>query len=257
MFIDAHAHLNDNRLIAKADEIVASMANDGLSAIINAGYDRKSCEDSLTLAGKYDRVYATLGIHPHDAKYARKEDYDFFAENSANPKVVAIGEIGLDFFYNHSDRETQAKVLAEQLELADSLRLPVVFHLRDAYEQFLKIIGDNKRYLNSGGLLHCYSGSREMAEIFSRKYDFYFSFGGAITFKNADKSDIIKAVPLKRLLLETDCPYMTPEPHRGKLNYPKYVSLVAQKIASILELPIEEIGRITSENTKSLFERLA
>jgi len=256
MFIDVHAHLNDRRLAPQADAIVSNMEEDSLLAIINTGYDRPSSELGLALASKYPNVYTTLGIHPHDAKDAKAKDFDYFRENANNPKVVAIGEIGLDFYYDHSDRAVQKEVFVQQLELADALGLPVVFHLRDAFAEFEKIIAQNKCYLNNGGLLHCYSGSKEMAQVFSKKYDFYFSFGGAITFKNAKKEDIINSIPRERLLLETDCPYMTPEPHRGKVNYPKYIVLVAQKLAIVLNLPIQEVARITENNAKTLFKRL-
>jgi len=256
MFIDVHAHLNDPRLAPQADAIVSAMAQDNLLAIINTGYDRYSSELGVELASKYPNVYTTLGIHPHDAKDAEASDYGYFQANASNPKVVAIGEIGLDFYYDHSARAVQAKVFAEQLELADSLGLPVVFHLRDAFAEFERIVTENKHYLNNGGLLHCYSGSKEMAQVFSKRFDFYFSFGGAITFKNAKKDEIVKAVPKERLLLETDCPYMTPEPYRGRLNYPKYVALVAQKMANMLNLPAQEVARITTTNAKTLFKRL-
>ena len=255
MVIDSHAHLNDERLIESVDEIVADMTKDNLSAIITVSYDRKSAEQGLALAQKHNNIYTTLGIHPHDSRLACKEDYDYFVDNAQNPKVVAIGEIGLDYYYDLSDREVQKKVMVEQLELANEVNLPVVFHLRDAYQDFIQIIKENKHLINNGALLHCYSGSLELVDIFNL-YDFYYAFGGAITFKTAKKDQIIRRVPKERLLIETDCPYMAPVPYRGKLNYPKMVNLVAQKIAHSLQIPLNEVERLTVENTKRLFKKL-
>ncbi len=254
--IDTHTHINDKRLITHADTIVADMPKDNLDEIINVGYDYTSSKVSVELADKYDRVFATVGIHPHDAKLASTEIYDWFSKISTHKKVVAIGEIGLDFYYDHSPREIQQRVFLEQLELAHSLKLPIAIHLRDAYQLMLQLLKDNKKYLEYGYVLHCYSGSKEMLIEFA-KLDAFFSFGGAITFKNARKKpDIIRATPINRLLLETDCPYMTPEPHRGKLNYPKYVNLVAHKVAEYTDLSYEDIDRITTKNAKDLFQKL-
>lgn len=256
MLIDTHAHLNDPRLFAQAHDIIGSMKEDNLEALINVGYNYASSKDSYDLAQKYDNVYAAVGIHPHDAKTADKGAYDYFSSASANNKIVAIGEIGLDFYYDHSPRDIQQKVFLEQLELAHSLKLPVIIHLRDAYQLMLNLLIENKQKLAFGGALHCYGGSVEMLREFD-KLDLYFSFGGAITFKNAvNKPNVVKATPLDRLLLETDCPYMTPVPHRGKLNYPKYINLVAEKAASFTGLPLQKIEEITTKNAKTLFKKI-
>ncbi len=255
MLIDSHAHLNDKRLLSELDQIIADMPKDNLEAIVNVGYDLASSKLSVDIA-KHDRVFAAVGIHPHDAKDAGQEAYDFFAQSARNKKVVAIGEIGLDFYYDYSPREIQQKAFLEQLELADSLSLPVIIHLRDAYQIMLELLKQNKPKLKNGAILHCYSGSAEMMREYA-KLGLYFSYGGAITFKNAvEKPRIVAETPIEKILLETDCPYMTPEPHRGRLNYPKYVSLVAQKVALYTNKPYEEIIEITNKNTKELFQKM-
>lgn len=255
MLIDSHAHLNDKRLLPELEKIIADMPKDNLEAIINVGYDLESSKLSVDIA-KHNGVFAAVGIHPHDAKDAGQEAYDFFTQSARNKKVVAIGEIGLDFYYDYSPRDVQQKVFLEQLELADALSLPVIIHLRDAYQVMLELLKQNKTKLKNGAILHCYSGSAEMMREYA-KLDLYFSYGGAITFKNAvEKPRIVAETPIEKILLETDCPYMTPEPHRGRLNYPKYVGLVAQKAALFTNRTYEEIIGITARNTKELFQRM-
>ena len=250
MIIDTHAHLNDERLLPLVPEIVASMADKGLEAIINVGYDRPSSEKALELAESYDSLYAVVGIHPHDAKTATQDDYLYFEKLSAHKKVLAIGEIGLDFYYDLSDRDVQKKVFIEQLELANSLKLPVVMHVRDAYGLAYEILKEHNSWLNYGGILHCYAGSLEMLPQFM-DLGLHVSFGGVVTFKNFGKADVIKAVPKDRLLLETDCPYMTPVPFRGKTNLPEYVSLVRDKIQEWRDdINVEEV---TTLNAKRFF----
>lgn len=253
MIIDSHAHLNDKRLLDYVDEIVSNMHKDNLKAIINVGYDRQSSESSYNLARLHKNIYATVGIHPHDSKLATKCDYDRFALLSKEEKVVAIGEIGLDFYYDFSPKAVQEKVFLEQLDLAYNLQMPVVIHLRDAYQLMYKLLKENKHKLEHGAVLHCYSGSKEMLIEFA-KLDLYFSFGGAITFKNAtDKPSIIRAMPLERLMIETDCPYMTPHPHRGKINFPKYANLVSDRLSEILGIDREQLEDITLKNTERFF----
>ncbi len=250
MLFDTHAHLNDERLLPELATIANDMAKDNLACIVNVGYDRKSSEVAFDSSQNYDGIYCAVGIHPHDAKLATQADYDYFSSVSSNKKVLAYGEIGLDYYYDLSERSVQQAVFCTQLELAHSLKLPVIIHLRDAYQDMQRLIEDNKHYLHNGVVIHCYAGSAEMLKVFN-KYDSYYSFGGAITFKNANKGDIVKAVPLDRLLLETDCPYMTPVPFRGKTNYPKYVKLVAEKMAEFL--PIVDIEAVTTANAKEFF----
>lgn len=256
MIIDTHAHLNDEKLLPRADEIHSALKENGLLAVINVGYDRKSSETCVNLAADFHRYYATVGIHPHDSRLARQDDYDRFAVLAQQKKVVAIGEIGLDFYYDLSPRDIQERVFVEQMELAQSLKLPVVIHLRDAYAPMLRLLKENKNKLEYGFLLHCYSGSAEMLYEYARLGG-YFSFGGAITFKNAtDKPNVIKSAPPDKILVETDCPYMTPTPFRGKTNEPKYVNLVVDRLAEILGQEREEVISVTTNNARTFFKKL-
>lgn len=256
MIIDTHCHLNDERLAPEADEIAKGLYSQGIESIICVGYDMPSSEAAVKLAEAHGNVYAAIGIHPHDAVTADYDKYERLATLSSSNKVVAIGEIGLDYHYDLSPRAIQKGAFAEQIELADVLGLPIALHVREAYEDSRQILFENRRYLNNGVLLHCYSGSSEYVKIFG-ELDAYFAFGGAITFNNAKHNiEALKTVPLDRLLLETDCPYMTPVPHRGKANKPEYISYVADKAAEVLEISREELERITTENAKRLFTRM-
>lgn len=251
--IDTHVHLNDERLSPHIDEIVGNMPLDGISALINVGYDIPSSELALSQAERYDGVYCAIGVHPHDASTYDASAEEFLVKASASNKCVAIGEIGLDYYYDLSPRETQKEVFVRQLDLAHSLKKPVVIHLRDAYGDMLPLLKANKDKLEYGILLHCYSGSLELLKEFS-KLGAYFAYGGAITFKNAtEKPSIVRATPMDRLLLETDCPYMTPVPYRGQTNYPRYVSLVRDRVADILSLDAREIDEITTANARRFF----
>jgi TatD DNase family protein len=248
--IDTHAHLNDGRLLPQAESIAAAMDADGLSRIINVAWDVASAETAVNLAGHFEPFYAVVGIHPHEAKNADRQAYDKLISLAGHPKTLAYGEIGLDFFYDLSERDVQKRVFIEQLEIAHGLKLPVVVHLRDAYGEMLSILKEKRSDLAYGLVLHCYSGSEEMVREFSR-FDAYFSFGGAITFKNANKEPVLRAVPADRLMLETDCPYMTPVPYRGQTNYPRYIALVAEKLQSMF--PERDIAALTTENARRFF----
>lgn len=256
MLIDTHAHINDDRLFPRAREIHDGLADNGLERVINVGYDENSSIRALDLSRDYDKFYAAVGLHPHDAKLAGIDFYDKLTEWSREEKCVAIGEIGLDFHYDLSPRDVQARVFIDQLRLAYEVKLPIIIHLRDGYGLMRDILKENEKYLEYGFLLHCYSGSGEYAEELVN-LGAYFAFGGAVTFKNAtEKPDIIRAIPKDRLLLETDCPYMTPVPFRGKDNEPKYVSLVATKVAEILNISREEVEKITTLNARKFFGKL-
>jgi TatD DNase family protein len=254
--IDTHCHLNDERLLGDAERIVNDFGSDGIECAVCVGYDLPSSVQAVALARKYADVYAAVGIHPHDSKDATEQAYAAIAALCEFEKTVAVGEIGLDYFYDFSPRDVQKEVFIKQLELAHSLKLPVVLHVRDAYEDTRDILFQNQNLLSDGVVLHCYSGSAEMVKIFDR-LDVYYSFGGAITFKGAKHNvEALSAVPENRLLLETDCPYMTPVPFRGKTNEPKYIGLVAEKAAQVRGLTLERLKEITACNTKALFKRL-
>ncbi len=256
MIIDSHCHLNDSDLAPFADNIVCDFANDGLIAAINVGFDIPSSKLAVEQANKYNNVFAAIGMHPHDSRLMADSDYDLLRDLAKNEKVVAIGEIGLDYHYNLSPRDIQRDVFEKQIILADELKLPIILHVREAYEDTREILENNKQYLNNGVLLHCYSGSAEMVKVFD-KYDCYYAFGGAITFKNAKHNlESLKAVRTDRLLFETDCPYMTPVPFRGQMNEPKYINLVLDKASEILEMDRDELAKISVNNTLSLFKKM-
>ncbi len=256
MIIDTHCHLNDERLAPEADAIAEGLLSHGIESAICVGYDMPSSEEAVRLAEKHKNIYAAIGIHPHDAVTADYDAYERLATLSSSKKVVAIGEIGLDYHYDLSPRAIQKGALSEQIELADTLGLPIALHIREAYEDARRILFESRKYLNNGVLLHCYSGSAEYVRIFG-ELDAYFAFGGAITFNNAKHNiEALKAVPRDRLLLETDCPYMTPVPYRGKTNRPEYICYVAKKAAEVLGADVTEIENITAENAKRLFVRM-
>ncbi len=256
MIVDTHCHLTDEILFPDAENIIGNMHEDGLSALVCVGYDLPSSVGSFDLALAHKDVYAAVGMHPHDSRLATKEMYDKFAEMATNEKVVAVGEIGLDYHYDLSPRDVQKKVFAEQIDLADSLTLPVILHIREAYEDARQILADNKNKLKNGVLLHCYSGSAEMVKVFN-KFDAFYSFGGAITFKNAVHNlEALAAVPREKLVFETDAPYMTPVPFRGKPNQPKLINLVVDKAAEVLSVDRNILVEESTQNAKTLFNRL-
>ena len=253
--IDTHAHLEDDRLIADADQIVADFANDGLDFVINNSCNLESMQKVYALAQKHAKLYCTVGMHPHDAKQFDGKFVDLMKQFAQSDKVVAVGEIGLDYYYDLSDRQTQKDVFANQIEIADQLGLPLTLHIRDAYGDAQDILEAQKRYLNNGVLWHCYSGSAEFARQMAKK-GHYFAFGGAITFKNANKDEVIKAVPIDQVLSETDCPYMTPVPFRGKTNYPKYVRYVVEKLAATYGVGFEQMEQVILQNCKRIFTKI-
>lgn len=252
MLFDSHAHYEDDRFDEDRHEVLSSVYNSGVRYILDAASDIESAAKIISLTQKYSFIYAAVGVHPHNVVHADDNTLSALLEFSADSKVVAVGEIGLDYYYDNSPRELQKLWFAKQINMAKGLNKPIVVHNRDAHEDIMKII-KNEKASEIGGVFHCFSGSREMA---ARLLDenFYISIGGPVTFKNARKIiDVVEYVPLERLMIETDCPYLTPEPHRGKRNDSGYVRLVAEKIAEIKDISFEEIARITTENAKRLF----
>ena len=247
MFVDAHAHLDDPIIAPREEEALAAAKAAGVGVIVNASSDLASSEASVALAARRNEVYAVVGVHPHEAKTYSEEVEARLKELCKDKKVVAFGEIGLDYHYDLSPRDQQKQVLEREIRLAAELSLPVVFHVREAYEDFNAIIERNKKYLTHGVLLHCYSGSAELAKYYVKHFDAYFSFGGALTFAK-HKDEVLAVIPKDRLLLETDCPYMTPVPFRGTPNEPKNIPLVAAKMAELKGLSAQEIERVTTEN---------
>ncbi len=252
MIIDTHAHLSDERLIGRIDEIVGGLSGEGIESVFEVGFDLQSSRSAIRLSDKYPQIYAIIGSHPHEAKDFNKEIAAEYVRLASLEKVLAIGEIGLDYYYDLSPRSVQKDVFAQQIEIAYEAKLPIVLHVRDAYQDCLDVLTAYKDKLNKGVLMHCYSSSAEMLKRFD-KFDCYYALGGAITFKNAKKDDVISAIPEDRLLVETDSPYMTPVPYRGQPNEPKYINYVVDKIASVRGIARERVVEITRQNAKRLF----
>lgn len=254
--IDSHLHLDDPKLRDRTDEILRDCEQQGIEFVINNSCDFNSMKEGVRLAEKYDRVFATVGMHPHDSK---NFDETFVAEMTklaAHPKTVAMGEIGLDYFYDLSDRQTQRDVFAAQIELADKFALPVTLHVRDAYGDAWDILRAQKKHLNNGVLWHCFGGSAEFARQ-AAKEGHYFAFGGAITFKNARKEEVIRQVPFDRVLSETDSPYMSPEPLRGRVNTPLNVPIIVGKLAEVYQTDVAAAEAQIRSNTLRLFPKIA
>lgn len=254
MYTDTHAHLQDEKLLQNIETILNTAKENNVTKIICSSYDLSSSEFAVLLAQTHDRVYATVGVHPHDAKNYTPETEQKLKQLCLKNKVVAYGEIGLDYHYNLSPKDIQKQVFLQQLKLASSLNLPVIIHTREAMGDTLEILRNNKSLLNNGGVFHCFNGSAEvLAKINSM--GFYVSYGGAVTFKNANNIvEIVKQTPLDKLLLETDCPYMTPVPHRGEINEPKNIDLIAKKICDIKQITLQELSDITENNVKKIFK---
>lgn len=253
MLIDSHAHLDDERFDKDRDEVIKNFKDNDLELVINVGADLESSKKAVELSKEYGSIYAAVGVHPHDAKDIDSDTLDILKELSKEEKVVAIGEIGLDYHYDNSPRDLQKEWFRKQIKLAKELDLPIVVHSRDASQDVFDIISEESEEGKLRGVIHCFSESVEMAFEYI-KLGFYISLGGPVTFKNAKMpKQVAKEVPLENLLIETDSPYLTPEPHRGKRNEPKNVRYVAETIANIKEISYEKLKNKTNENTKRLF----
>lgn len=252
MLFDTHAHLDDARFDKDRDEVISQCKQDGVGLIMNVGSNIETSVKAIALAKKYEFIYAAVGVHPHDAAEMDEETAGVLAALAENKKVRAIGEIGLDYHYDLSPRDVQKKRFIEQIDLAKQLGLPVIIHDREAHGDVMDIFKKN-RIKEVGGVLHSFSGSAEMA-LECVKLGLCISISGPVTFGNARKTvEAVKQVPLDMLLIETDSPYLTPVPYRGKRNYPGYVRLVAEKIAEIKDISFKEVARQTLENGKRLF----
>lgn len=250
MLFDTHAHYDARRFDSDRHELLASMQQNGVGRILNAGCDLESSRMAIELAHQYDFLYAAVGSHPDDADHVDSALVDTYRELAKEEKVVAIGEIGLDYYYEDVPREQQKKAFRMQMELARELNLPVIVHERDAHGDGLEIVKD---FPDVTGVFHCYSGSLEMARELV-KLGWYVGFTGVLTFKNARKAlEVAENVPLHRIVLETDCPYMAPEPYRGKRCDSTMLPRMAEKLAQLRDKAMEEIEQITWENGCRLF----
>lgn len=253
--IDTHAHL-DMEEFADDLEAIISRANDaGVGKIITVGISVKSSERAIVLAEKYSGVFASVGIHPHDAGNVNKEDIDRIAELAKNPKVVALGEMGLDFYRNYSSREAQVQSLKWQLELVSEVSLPVIIHDRQATTEMLEILGRwvKEKHITKPGVIHCFSSDSQTAKKYI-EMGFYLALGGYISYPKSLMPEVIQTIPLDRMLVETDCPFLPPQKYRGKRNEPSYVKITVEVLAGILGKSVEEISRQTTENAKRLFK---
>ena len=246
--VDTHCHLDNEKFDEDRLEVIERI-KENLEFCVNIGYDLASSKKSLELAKEYDFIYAVIGVHPIDIAEYDEEVEKELELLGKNPKVVAIGEIGLDYHWMTEPKEVQQERFKRQLELAERLNKPVVIHTRDAMEDTVNIL---KEYPNITGVIHCYPGSLETAKQLVDR--FYLGIGGTLTFKNSKKAvEVVKDIPLDRIVIETDCPYLTPEPFRGKRNEPIYVEYVAKKIAEIKEISVEDVTKVTTENAKKLY----
>ncbi|MBU1320593.1 MAG: TatD family hydrolase [candidate division Zixibacteria bacterium] len=249
--IDTHAHIDFPNFDDDRNKVIKSAFDVGLSAIINVGVDVETSRASVELAENNKRIYAVVGCHPHDSGKFTREDKQTIERLAQHPKVVAIGEIGLDYYRDHSPRDIQQQVFAEQIIMARNFELPMVVHIRDAMPDALRILREQKAYL-VGGVLHCFPGTAEDAQK-ATDMNLLVSFGGSLTFKKSRSAAAAAEVPIENIILETDCPFMTPEPFRGKRNEPAYVRYAYKALASIRNLPLSTIEKTVDENARRLF----
>ena len=250
MLYDSHAHLDDPQFDADRDAVIQKIKDAGVAYLNNIGADMKTSAASIKLAEKNEFIYAAVGVHPSETTDMTESDIDELRRMAAHPKAVAIGEIGLDYHYEDTNKELQKKWFRRQLELAKELDMPVVIHDRESGGECIAIL---KEMGITNGVMHCYSGSAETAKELL-DMGFHISFTGVLTFKNAKKAvQAVSVIPMDRLMIETDCPYMAPEPYRGTRNDSSYVGRVAEKMAEIKGISVTEVERITCENAKRFF----
>ena len=252
MIFDTHAHYEDEQFDGDRDELLASMKENGVGRVVDVGASIESTKGAVELAGKYDFIYAAVGIHPEAVDRIDESDIEWLKSLTSNEKVVAIGEIGLDYYYEDPVREIQKVWFERQLELAHEVKLPVCIHSREAAKDTLDIM--KKHHAEElGGVIHCFSYSTEMAKTYI-DMGYYIGIGGVVTFKNSKKlKEVVKNIPLERIVLETDCPYMAPVPNRGKRNSSLYLPDVVSVVAELKGVTEEDVIRITEENGMKLY----
>jgi len=255
MLIDSHAHIQGKEYVGEVEAVILRAREAGVDTIIAVGGagDMSSNTAAIALAKSIPNIYATVGMHPHDAKDVGAEELKTLKELASRQKVVAVGEAGLDFYYNHSPRDVQRRVFSQFIHLARETRLPIVVHERDAAREVAELL----RVEGAGdlrGVIHCFTGDYDSARAYL-DLGFFLSFTGIITFKNAEAlRDIVRKVPLERMLVETDSPYLTPVPHRGKRNEPAFVRLVAETVGKVKEISFEDVAAVTTANVRELFK---
>ncbi len=251
MIFDTHAHYDDKQFDEDRDELLNSMAAMGVNTIVNVGASFKGCRRALELAEKYPFMYAAVGIHPDEAGFLNEDTFAELKGWCRGDKVVAVGEIGLDYYWDTEPRDLQKKWFVRQLELAREMGLPVNIHSRDAAEDTFRIIKEHAEGIP--GIIHCFSGSRELASEYV-KLGFYIGVGGVVTFKNGKKlKQVVKEISLSNIVLETDCPYLAPEPYRGKRNHSGYIKYIAQEVAGLKGITYEEVIEETEKNARAVY----
>lgn len=253
MLIDSHAHINYGDKI-DTTSVIDNMQDDELECIVNIGTNVHESIQSVNLANKYKNIYATVGIHPEYVEELKEQCLIEIEDLAKNSKVVAIGEIGLDYHYDGYDKQKQIELFERQLEIAERLDLPVCIHTRDASVDTYEILKKHADKLKRKGVMHCFSEDGKWAKLFL-ELGFYISFAGNITFKKTDRS-LLKDIPMDRILVETDCPFLSPEPVRGKVNVPKHVKYTARKIADTLEIDFDAFAEFTRNNTKAVYYKI-
>ena len=250
--IDSHAHLDDPQYANDINEVIQRARENNVQYILSIAQDEKSSHKTLEIVNEHQGIFATVGVHPHEAKTATNQTYGLLENLTQKSKVVAIGEIGLDYHYDYSPRETQKNVFRNLMSMADKKKLPVVIHCREAEVDVLSILEEFRNRVI--GVMHCFSGNFELMEK-CLDLGYFISIAGPVTFKKATElQNLVKNIPLNRLLIETDCPYLTPTPYRGKRNEPSYVFYIAEKIAELRNMNIDELVSHTTRNTKQLFD---
>ncbi|MBU1145294.1 MAG: TatD family hydrolase [Firmicutes bacterium] len=253
MLFDSHVHLNDDTLYNRIDEVLLEARQNDVTHFLCVGYDVSSSKRAIEISRRYEFVYAAIGFHPSEAKKISDEDFKWLEENLKQPKVVAIGEIGLDYYWDSSFKDIQKNVFIKQIELGNKYQLPLIIHMREATLDTYELLKNNKD-LSLRGIMHCYSGSLESMKQFIH-LNMMISLAGPVTFKNAKiPKEIAKEIDLRDLLIETDAPYLAPMPFRGKPNESKYLKFIAFEIASIKGLTYEEVGKKTFQNACELFK---
>lgn len=251
MLIDSHAHLDDERFDLDREYIIENLQKNGIELVVNIGADIHSSKASVELANRYENIYAVVGVHPHAAKEMDENSLAEIEKLAKNKKVLAIGEIGLDYHYDNSPRDIQRKRFREQIGLAKKLDLPIVVHSREADEDLLHILKEESQGLRA--IIHCFSSDRAQLKEYL-ELGFYIAIGGPVTFKKTDElKEVAKLVPIDRLLLETDAPYLAPTPYRGKRNEPIFVKQTAKLIAELRGMTLEDLSLQTNRNTKKIF----
>ncbi|ASN03752.1 TatD family hydrolase [Virgibacillus necropolis] len=252
MLFDTHVHLNARQFEPDREEVIKRAFDAGVTQMVVVGFDRETIPLAIEIAEQYDTIYAAVGWHPVDAIDMTDEDLAWIEELSTHPKVVAIGEMGLDYHWDKSPKDVQKEVFRKQIQLAKKVNMPIIIHNREATEDIITILQEENAN-EVGGIMHCYNDTVKYIQS-CLDMNFYISLGGPVTFRNAtDPKEVAVEVPLDRLLVETDAPFLAPHPNRGKRNEPSYVTLVAEKIAELRNISVEELSKVTTENARRFF----